>query len=678
SNVFQHVALTYDTNSGTAMLFYDGTNVATTNWGVNIVPRTTGDVLLGKDMSLETNNYFGGLMDEMSIYNRALSDAELAAIYSVSAYTTNRLIGKFDPTVTPPLSLAEAQVVLGDMTNTILGQNNTWQEGSFTFYPQTNVFPMQVKGIEPGMLFDAFGVSEAPLGNMYYLPEQSLAELKNQRAGGNWTLEIWDTRNNTLATNADLLSWQLQFHLETNTPPPISIGAQEPTSVTILPGQIVTLAVPVPVWAADATNILVSSTEPLNVFYNANNPPSGSTPPDTLLFAAPTGTGSYLLTTNNPPPNITPGGTYYIGLQNTGPHAASAVFEVDFNITALTNDVPFYGTLATNTSLRYFSFDVASSNAYEATFQLLGMNGNADLVVRKGLPLPDLTSSDYGSFNSGYANETIYVLTNSTPVPLTAGRWYLGVINRDTHAVNYTVLARELDLGVTNSATNSLTLIQLTNGVPFDFTAGPGAALTNFFYFPVTNSVTMSNGVPVMTNDVGSIHFELYNLTGNGDLTVQTNAPPFAPPFFQSSDEPGTVPEFIQIRTNSALTNLAATWYLGVPNETTNLIHFTIIAVIDTNNYFPAFPGAEGAGAGALGASWRNGYTNNTVYHVVNLDDSGPGSLRDAVNSTNRTIVFDTSGVIHLQTAIVVTNSYLTIVGQTAPAGGITVADAPL
>ncbi|HEV2318984.1 MAG TPA: S8 family serine peptidase, partial [Verrucomicrobiae bacterium] len=73
SNVFQHVALTYDTNSGTAMLFYDGTNVATTNWGVNFVPKTTGDVLLGKDMSLETNNYFGGLMDEVSIYNRALS-----------------------------------------------------------------------------------------------------------------------------------------------------------------------------------------------------------------------------------------------------------------------------------------------------------------------------------------------------------------------------------------------------------------------------------------------------------------------------------------------------------------------------------------------------------------------------------------------------------------------------
>ena len=113
--------------------------------------------------------------------------------------------------------------------------------------------------------------------------------------------------------------------------------------------------------------------------------------------------------------------------------------------------------------------------------------------------------------------------------------------------------------------------------------------------------------------------------------------------------------------TNSALTNLTATRYLGVPNETTNIISFTIVAVIDTNNVFPAFPGAEGAGAGALGASFRNpSGTNNTVYHVINLNDSGPGSLRDAVSSTNRTVVFDISGVIYLQSPLLITNSYLT------------------
>ena len=125
--------------------------------------------------------------------------------------------------------------------------------------------------------------------------------------------------------------------------------------------------------------------------------------------------------------------------------------------------------------------------------------------------------------------------------------------------------------------------------MPVDFTAGPGAALTNFFHF-TRHELGRWRGHELHPGD---IRFELYNLTGNGDLTVQTNAPPFAPPFFQSSQQPGLAPELIFIRTNSALTNLAADWYLGVPNNETHLINYTIIAEIDTNGYFPAFPGAS-------------------------------------------------------------------------------------
>jgi hypothetical protein len=77
-----------------------------------------------------------------------------------------------------------------------------------------------------------------------------------------------------------------------------------------------------------------------------------------------------------------------------------------------------------------------------------------------------------------------------------------------------------------------------------------------------------------------------------------------------------------------------------------------------------AFPEAEGFGRHTTGG--RDG----TVYHVTNLNDSGSGSLRDAVSQANRIVVFDVGGYIALKTAVSV-KSNITIAGQSAPGGGI-------
>ena len=80
----------------------------------------------------------------------------------------------------------------------------------------------------------------------------------------------------------------------------------------------------------------------------------------------------------------------------------------------------------------------------------------------------------------------------------------------------------------------------------------------------------------------------------------------------------------------------------------------------------PAFPGAEGAGAMARGG--RGG----RVIAVTNLDDSGPGSLRAAVNAKGpRTVVFAVAGNIELASTLAITEPFLTVAGQAAPGGGI-------
>ena len=92
------------------------------------------------------------------------------------------------------------------------------------------------------------------------------------------------------------------------------------------------------------------------------------------------------------------------------------------------------------------------------------------------------------------------------------------------------------------------------------------------------------------------------------------------------------------------------------------------IIIPPTTTALKAFPTAQGYGSETIGG--RGG----KVFEVTNLNDSGTGSLREAVEATvPRTIVFKVAGYITLKSNIYVKSPFITIAGQTAPGGGITI-----
>lgn len=90
TNTYQHVAVTYDKATGMASLYLNGDVKATQNLGI-FTPRTSSNLNLGA--RLFSGEYFKGDMDDVRIYNRALSLAEISQLAETVVSGCANLLG---------------------------------------------------------------------------------------------------------------------------------------------------------------------------------------------------------------------------------------------------------------------------------------------------------------------------------------------------------------------------------------------------------------------------------------------------------------------------------------------------------------------------------------------------------------------------------------------------------
>jgi subtilisin family serine protease/subtilisin-like proprotein convertase family protein len=553
----------------------------------NLDPNFSPGVSIGNVSRTDTYQPYRGWIDELSVYGRALTDPEIAAIFNAGS------AGKFDPGVVPSLSLAKVNVSIdGELRDTARGDNTTWTTRTITFSASQTNAVLNLQGLLPGTLVDDITLTEIP-PELSYLPEESLAALIGHSGRGVWALEIQDTRSGDTNT-AQLVSWQLNFTLVPSNPPPVVYLSHGIPYTNTLPAHgVQNLVVPFPQWATNATNILLSANQfrtlnplPVGVFCDLTNH-FPVNPANALFWPPAVATLTNVLSTNAlvaPINTLTPGQPYYLTVTNPNAVAVTYSFGVWYDIVGLTNCVLSTNFVGPAGIPRYFQFDVPTNADWSqplpqsVTFWLSGAQSNLTVVASQHLPLPDLGHHDYISQWPCTNDEIIMVLTNTTPFPIQVvtnsvnpyvqtNRWYVGVYNSTATNVPFSVQACW--------STNYPVIIPLTNAIAYDSgtnnPAPPGPPRQTFFEFTITNYV---NGVL----------FELYNLAGDADLLLQREVPPTMAPYFDGSFELGRAPEQIVVRPSYELPDLRGHWFLGIYNNEVTNVAYSIRAITpDTN-----------------------------------------------------------------------------------------------
>ncbi len=249
-----------------------------------------------------------------------------------------------------------------------------------------------------------------------------------------------------------------------------------------------------------------------------------------------------ILFTNSTPQPLAPG-KWFLGVYNPRTN------QVAYTIGAweYTDSVPMIlalnsGETVTNlitgtNGMDYYQF-VVSAAAEKVVFGTSSADGNVDLYLQRGLPLPGPGRYHYTSAQTNTNDEQIVVTRASTPVALTAGTWFLSVSNADTQAVSYAVTATEyqtlpvtnIDVRVQLSITNGFVVLNWGSIIGASYRVEGKVQLTDpAWNIVASNLVAVSTNTSYLLSLTNTNHF--FRVMAESGAPVEQPKPVFVIPF---------------------------------------------------------------------------------------------------------------------------------------------------
>ena len=252
---WHHVAATYD---GTNMFLYVDGTLDVSQPATGLIDQTGDPVCIGANSQAyvpdcdcnETGYFFNGLIDEVSIYNRALSTSEIQTIYTAGSY------GKCPPAPAPPVITSQP----ADQT---------------VYVHDTVTFTVAVSGSRPLSCQWSFNGTNIPDATNSFL---TLTDVQTNQTG-NYAVFVSNAYGSVLSSNAVLTVLAI---------PPIIIT--QPTDQTVYAGGTATFTVE------------AGGTLPLSYQWSLNgtNLPGATDPTLTLTNVQTNQAGNYAVLVSNP------------------------------------------------------------------------------------------------------------------------------------------------------------------------------------------------------------------------------------------------------------------------------------------------------------------------------------------------------------------------------------------